>query len=199
MSLGADRRKFFLVLGVIVLVVAADQATKIAIDRHFVRHDRVDLGEGRTLQRRVVLQPPIEVVAGLFNLQYVENPGVTFGMLRNLDDSVRRPILLTIPTLVMVLLLFIIWKTPATEVVSFLGLSCIVSGAIGNLIDRVRLNYVIDFLDVYLGSYHWPSFNLADSAISVGMGLLVIEMLRGKEPFNVRRNKSELHQGPQRG
>ena len=101
--------------------------------------------------------------------------------------------------LVMVLLLFIIWKTPATEVVSFLGLSCIVSGAIGNLIDRVRLNYVIDFLDVYLGSYHWPSFNLADSAISVGMGLLVIEMLRGKEPFNVRRNKSELHQGPQRG
>ena len=70
------------------------------------------------------------------------------------------------------------WKLPASSQLPRLALALIIGGALGNLFDRVRLGYVIDFLDVYWGRHHWPAFNVADSSITIGVALLVIDMLR---------------------
>jgi signal peptidase II len=80
--------------------------------------------------------------------------------------------------LAMILILHYIWKSREGERLLTYGLSLILAGAVGNLIDRVRLGEVIDFLDVYIGAYHWPAFNVADSAISVGAVILFIELVR---------------------
>ncbi len=81
-----------------------------------------------------------------------------------------------------VLIFHYIRKSKAEELLLTFSLSLILSGALGNLMDRIRFGEVIDFLDVYIGSYHWPAFNIADSAISVGAVLLLVELVRrGKE------------------
>jgi signal peptidase II len=89
---------------------------------------------------------------------------------------------MAVTVLAVILVLHYIWKSRADEPFMTFALSLILSGAVGNLIDRVRLGAVIDFLDVYIGSAHWPAFNVADSAISVGAVILFVELMRhGRE------------------
>jgi signal peptidase II len=80
-------------------------------------------------------------------------------------------------------MVFSIWlyRTPKKDRWTRLGLSLIIGGAIGNLIDRLQYGYVIDFLDLYVGTHHWPAFNVADSAICIGTGLLLIEAFRSRK------------------
>lgn len=184
MQLSAHLKKLFICFALIVTGVALDQWSKVSIQEHFVEKIVQDTVQGPE-ERRIRKAPPIVIVEDLFHLNYVENPGITFGMLRSLDDKIRRPLLISFPLIVMCLLLFLIVRTPRTEHSSYLGFACIVSGAIGNIIDRIRLNYVIDFLDVFWADYHWPAFNVADSYICVGMGLLFLVMLQGKDPFRL--------------
>ena len=73
------------------------------------------------------------------------------------------------------------WQTPAAERVTAFGLALVFGGAVGNLVDRVRLGVVVDFLDVYAGDLHWPAFNVADSAITIGVGLVAVRMLLQKD------------------
>jgi signal peptidase II len=110
----------------------------------------------------------IPVIDGFFNLVHVRNRGMAFGLMNRPDAGISQYFLIAVT--IIAVLLIIIWsfKLKHGERGLLFGLSLILGGAVGNLIDRIRLKEVIDFLDVYMGSYHWPAFNVADSAITVG-------------------------------
>lgn len=120
----------------------------------------------------VVMDPPRVIpVAPFFNLVLGFNPGVSFGLLGDLGPW--GPVALSVMTLAIIAFLLLwLWRTQDILEASALGL--IIGGAAGNLIDRLRDRAVTDFLDFYVGQYHWPAFNLADVAISLGVGLILI-------------------------
>lgn len=141
---------------VIVVTVAADQLTKSAVT------SALHLYESR------------EVIPGLFNLVYVTNSGAAFSMLADLHSPWRHYFFLTIGVLALFGLTLANWKLRQVNRLYSWPLALIAGGAAGNLVDRVRFGSVIDFLDFYLGTYHWPAFNVADSAICVGAGLFLL-------------------------
>lgn len=128
----------------------------------------------------VGLHQSLPVIPGFVSLTHVRNTGAAFGILATPSPGLSTAILVAFSAVAIGLILWV-WvrnrKAPRLFV-SSLGL--ILGGAAGNLIDRVRLGEVVDFLDVYWGSHHWPAFNLADSAITVGVGLLIIHLLSRK-------------------
>ncbi len=121
----------------------------------------------------------VEPITSFFNIVLVHNRGVTFGLLNSLDHQWVTYALIAVATIVVVLLGRWLMRTSFLSVTIALG--SIMGGAIGNVIDRVRFGSVVDFLDFYYRDYHWPAFNLADSAIVVGVGLLLLDsMVRAK-------------------
>lgn len=127
---------------------------------------------------RLRLHESAELIAGFVDLTHVRNRGGAFGFLADANLPMQP---LWFGAVGVVATCAIAWyslRTPMTERVVQAALSLVLSGAVGNLIDRARFGYVIDFVDVYWGPHHWPAFNVADSAISVGVVLLVIDMLR---------------------
>ncbi|HUM33651.1 MAG: signal peptidase II [Candidatus Saccharicenans sp.] len=131
--------------------------------------------------RYLSLYQVVTVIPGFFNLTRVHNRGAIFGFLSNSQFPLAR-ILLNFGALVALGIVgYYFFKTPAEMILSRLSLSLIVSGAIGNIIDRLFRGYVIDFLDFYAGHFHWPFFNVADSCITVGVILLLFDLLRSKE------------------
>jgi signal peptidase II len=130
------------------------------------------------IDSRLLLNQTISVIDGFFNITYVRNTGVAFGIL----DPIRSPLkstllaLLTIGAAAGVVIYS--WRTPVGRRVLQLALSLILAGALGNLYDRLHYGYVIDFIEVYFRDYRWPSFNVADSAITTGVALLALEIFR---------------------
>ena len=118
-------------------------------------------------------QLPI-VVTSFFNLVLVWNTGISFGMLAGLGD---RSSWVLIGVTILIAAVVVVWLLRETATLPRLALALVLSGAIGNLIDRLRFGAVVDFLDFHLASYHWPAFNVADSAIVIGAGLLVVDGL----------------------
>ena len=126
----------------------------------------------------VVMQPPRRLeVAPFFDLVLARNRGVSFSMLR-LDTS-WGPLLLSLFALGVVVGL-LVWQWRARSVLVSAAVGLIAGGALGNVADRIHSAAVTDFLDFHLGAYHWPAFNLADSAITVGVALLLGEALFGR-------------------
>ncbi len=115
-----------------------------------------------------------EVIPGLFNLVYVTNSGAAFSMLADVDSPWRHYFFLGVGIVALIGLTIAYFKMRDDNKFYGTALALIAGGALGNLIDRVRFGSVVDFLDVYLGGYHWPAFNVADSAICVGAGLFII-------------------------
>lgn len=120
------------------------------------------------------LYESVEIIPGFFNLVYVTNSGAAFSLLAKIDSPWRHYFFLGIGSVAMVGLSIAYWKLRNVNRYYTLALALIAGGAAGNLIDRVRFGAVIDFLDLYLGRYHWPAFNIADSAICIGAGLFLI-------------------------
>jgi signal peptidase II len=110
----------------------------------------------------------IPVIDGFFNLVHVRNRGMAFGLMNRPDTGISQYFLIAVTIIAVLLIIIWAFKLKHGERGLLFGLSLILGGAVGNLIDRIRLKEVIDFLDVYMGSYHWPAFNVADSAITVG-------------------------------
>jgi len=146
------------------LVVLADQVTKALILEY------------------LPYQQSITVVAGLFDLTHIHNPGGAFGLMATMSKTVRTVVFLLASSAAVGLIFYFYVKTPPSFAFLAVGLALIFGGAIGNLIDRVRLGVVVDFLDVYLGNYHWPAFNVADSAITVGIFIFGFHLLFKKMP-----------------
>jgi len=128
----------------------------------------------------------IHLVDGFFAFSYVRNPGAAWGFLSTADGSFRLPFFITVTLVAMVFMLYIFIRLEPGQWLLMLALSSILGGALGNFIDRVRFNYVIDFILVHVQMrWRWPTFNVADVAISVGVTLMLGEMIFG--PMLARR------------
>ncbi|HTY77269.1 MAG TPA: signal peptidase II [Candidatus Bathyarchaeia archaeon] len=132
--------------------------------------------------RRLPLGVPIPVVDGFFSLTLVMNPGLAFGMLGTVPPGWRWVVALLSVCAVGVLATLATRLLPEGGRVAALAIGMIFGGAAGNLIDRARFGAVVDFLDFYWRGWHWPAFNVADSAISVGVALLALRMLTASPP-----------------
>ena len=125
----------------------------------------------------IALHESISVINGFFSLVHTRNRGMAFGLMNRPGSDFGFYFLAAATFAAVILLLFWYTKLKDEETRLVFGISLILGGAIGNLIDRLRLREVIDFLDFYLGTYHWPAFNLADSAITVGTFWVAINLL----------------------
>jgi len=144
------------------LVIVADQGSKIYIDHAF------PLEEGRKI---------VAVVPNYINITHVRNPGAAFGMLAGSNKKFRGPFFLATSILATTIILLVLYRLPPGKSSTAFFLSLILGGAVGNVIDRLRFGEVIDFLDFHWRHLHWPTFNVADIGISVGVILLLIQMV----------------------
>jgi signal peptidase II len=118
----------------------------------------------------------IAIIPDFFDIVFVLNPGAAFGFLSTLSAEVRNPLFILISVVAVVLIVFYHARyLGSNRLVSF-ALALVLGGAAGNLIDRLRYGMVVDFLDVHVGQYHWPAFNVADSTISIGVGLMILDI-----------------------
>ncbi len=126
----------------------------------------------------------IELIPGFLRFVYAENPGAAWGFLGEAPLLVRKIVLQAFSFLAMLLLCYVVMrdKTPDWKLNS-VSLAMIMGGALGNFVDRLGRDVVVDFIDMYVGDAHWPTYNVADIGISVGVGLLMIQMLRKRSPF----------------
>ena len=120
------------------------------------------------------------VIDGLLNFAYAQNTGVAFSMLDEHGDAGRWG-LSAIAFIAAALVLFFFWRTPRSDDRILGALALLLAGIVGNVTDRMRLGFVVDFIDVQFGSWHYPTFNVADAAICVGAGLLLIDMFLSKK------------------
>jgi signal peptidase II len=131
---------------------------------------------------RFGLNESLTVIDGFFNITYVQNTGVAFGIFSSLSSPSKSMLLSAFTAAAAAMVIVYSVRSPAGNRLLQLALALILSGALGNLYDRINYGYVIDFLEFYAGEYHWPAFNVADSAISTGVGLLILEILRNDAP-----------------
>ena len=130
----------------------------------------------------IPLYHSISVIPGFFNFTHVRNPGGAFGFMASGSVELRNFIFIGVSIIAMGLIVFFYRSTPKTHRALAASLAMIFGGAVGNFVDRLRFGEVVDFLDVYLGSYHWPAFNVADSAITVGITIFLVHVVLGKMP-----------------
>lgn len=126
------------------------------------------------------LYESVPVIPGLLHLTYVRNPGAAFGLFSGQAAAFRVPFFLTVTAVALVAIALIARRLPPGRPWTFCALALVFGGALGNLIDRVRWGEVVDFVDVFWRTYHWPAFNVADAAITVGMVVLIFEELFGR-------------------
>jgi signal peptidase II len=131
---------------------------------------------------RFSLGESIPIVSGILNLTYVRNTGAAFGILAQASPAFRIPFFLIVPVVALLVIGYVFRRIPAGNLRRAAALSAVVGGAIGNLIDRIRLGYVVDFLDFHWKyQHHFPAFNVADAAICVGVAVLIIELVLEEE------------------
>jgi signal peptidase II len=151
-------------IGIAGLVVILDQVTKLMIVRALALYDEV------------------EVIPGFFSIVHYHNPGGAFGLFAGANSVVRHFFFLFVSVLALGLVFYFYRSTPRRHRFLSAAFAMIFGGAIGNLLDRFRLGMVVDFLDVYVNGWHWPAFNVADSAITIGIGIFVFHLIFGKMP-----------------
>lgn len=153
----------FLLASLTGVVIVADQLTKLYIMQTMRLHES------------------IPIIPNFFSLTYIRNPGAAFGLLAGSGPTFRMVFFGLTSLFALVLLGTILVRMPERDWMGRLSVAGILGGAIGNLIDRLRYGEVIDFLDVYIENYHWPAFNVADSAITVGVIFLIIHFMFEKK------------------
>ncbi len=160
------KKSLAIFVATIVVVMLVDQVTKFYVVSHFSLHETVP------------------VIPGFFHLTYIRNPGAAFGFLAGAPAEFRGCFFALVTLVAAGLILYYLIAHKVGDLLLLLPLGLILAGALGNMVDRFRFGEVIDFLDFSLGAYHWPAFNVADMAISIGAAILVVEMFRRrKEEF----------------
>lgn len=149
---------------IVSLIIILDQATKTAI------------------LKWLPLYHSIDVIKGFFSLTHIHNPGGAFGLLANQSEYVRAIFFLFIASIATCLIFYFYITTPKTHSTLATGFALIFGGALGNLIDRIRFGEVVDFLDFYVGNFHWHTFNVADGAVSIGIVIFAYHLFFKKLP-----------------
>jgi signal peptidase II len=150
------RKSSYLLISLAVAVL--DQWTKWQVEAHLPRH------------------LPTEVIPGFLNLTHVRNTGVAFGLFASQGQAWATVLLTALGLAALLVVGLYFWRTPDDDVPLLVALSLILGGAVGNLVDRIANGAVTDFIDVYFGTYHWHTFNVADSAISIGIVLMAVDI-----------------------
>jgi len=160
-------RKTTIILGCVGFIVLADQLTKYIVDRTMPLHYS------------------IPIIDNFFNLTYIRNTGAAFGIFSGSHEAFRLPFLIIVSLIAIGFIFMMLKRLRESETGLTIALAFILGGAIGNLVDRMIYGEVIDFLDVYWSDYHWPAFNLADSFITIGVGITLYYLAtsRGEDPF----------------
>ncbi len=134
----------------------------------------------RIVAQRIPLYSHIQVIPGFFRLTHTENTGAAFSLFADSTSHWKTAMLIAFSMIALTVVSILLWKNHHAHLVTGIGLSLIMGGALGNLWDRLARGRVVDFLLFYYKHYQWPVFNLADSAIVIGAGLLVLEILLHK-------------------
>ena len=153
-------RKYFFVIAIVVMFL--DRLAK------------------RAVAGNIALGHNVVVIPGFFQLTHVQNTGAAFGLFADSPASWKIGALVSFSVLALIVVSALLWKNSHSLSTTTIGLSLILGGAMGNLWDRMMTGRVVDFLDFYVGSYHWPAFNVADSAIVIGAALLISEIFFAK-------------------
>ncbi|MCX7816542.1 MAG: signal peptidase II [Syntrophales bacterium] len=156
-------KRYWITWLTVIVVLICDQLTKYLI------YISIDLNH------------TVTVLPGFFNITHVRNPGAAFGFLAEAPHFLRYTFFTGVSIAAILLILYYLKLQQTNDTLTVLSLSLILAGALGNMIDRVRFGEVIDFMDFHIGNAHWPAFNVADSAISIGAFLLFISLVKGKE------------------
>ena len=163
------RHKYLWAGSIIGTVVALDQFTKYLVEKHLRMYEVVP------------------VIRGFFNLTRVRNKGAAFSLLSTAPDGFRSVFFISVSLAAIAVIAMMIRK--AKDRMLVVSFSFIAGGAVGNLVDRLRFGEVVDFIQWYVKSWYWPSFNVADSAITVGVALMVIDMV-----FNKPRSQGDMEE-----
>jgi signal peptidase II len=155
-------RKFHFLIA--LAVVLLDRAAKSAVAKNISLHES------------------IQVIPNFFRLTHVENRGAAFGLFAESPSEWKIAVLVLFSIVALVIVSALLWRNSHSISSTGVGLALILGGALGNLWDRLVSGRVVDFLLFYIGRYQWPAFNVADSAIVIGAGLLVVEILFAKSP-----------------
>jgi signal peptidase II len=155
---------------VLIVIVCVDQATKMIVDRTLPLHQSIPVFES------------------FFSLTYIRNTGAAFGLLAQSGEFFRRTFLIGFSLFAIGFIILMLRRLPESEKALTIALGFILSGAVGNLIDRLMYGEVIDFLDFYWSGYHWPAFNVADSFITIGVVIILYRLATTKDadPFAPR-------------
>ncbi|MEE9165626.1 MAG: signal peptidase II [Nitrospinota bacterium] len=170
-------KKYKTLLLIVVGLVFLDQATKLYIDSHMKLHQSV------------------EVIKNFFQITYIRNSGAAFGILSGFKSPWLTLFFMLITVVAAGIILFYYHKTPENQRLTLVSFALIISGAIGNFIDRVFYGEVIDFLYFHWYQHYWPAFNVADSCITIGVSLLLWKMffprafLKTRDNLNLSREK----------
>jgi signal peptidase II len=136
----------------------------------------------RLVTEKIALHDNIVVIPNFFRLTHVQNRGAAFGLFDNSPHEWKITVLVFFSVIALMVVAALLWRSSRSLSLTGIGLSLILGGAAGNLWDRLVHKHVVDFLDFYVSGYHWPAFNLADSAIVVGAILLMAEIAFAKQP-----------------
>ncbi|PWT98923.1 MAG: signal peptidase II [Terriglobia bacterium] len=132
------------------------------------------------VETRVSFVESHRIIPGFFDIVHTQNRGVAFSLFNDSPSEWRTPLLLVFTLAAVAAVAVILWNAERLDRLSLMGFSLILGGAAGNVFDRAVWGRVTDFLEFHIGDYHWPTFNIADSAIVIGSGLLLLELLRPK-------------------
>lgn len=153
------KRKYWVLLISCFSILILDQWTKYVVEQ------------------RLPVYQKVEVIHGFFNLTHVRNSGGAFGIFGGEKGGMGGLLFVVVSLLAIGIIIYLFVKTRENEKTLSLSFSLVLSGALGNLVDRLRYGEVVDFLDLHVSTYHWPAFNIADSSICIGIGLLALELL----------------------
>ena len=156
------KNKYVLLFFVSGVLIVMDQYTKLMVSLH------------------IPLNYSVKVVEDFFNLTHIRNSGVAFGLFASQQSEYKALMFIAISTIAIIAILVIFHQTPKEKKMVQTGLILIFSGAIGNLIDRILHGEVIDFVDFFINRHHFPAFNIADSCITVGVIMMVIDLFFGE-------------------
>lgn len=162
-----------LLVGSLIWVIL-DQWSKIAMVGWLVKGDLPD-------SPGAIRSEVYAVAESWFHLRVVGNPGAAWGMFRSFPDWARVPFFLLITVAALAFMAYFYKQARPDQRIYKVALMCIFGGALGNLVDRIRIGYVIDFVEWFYGDFHWPNFNVADIAITAGVILLALEIIFEKK------------------